>query len=91
MQITIFSVMYILTTEKFESFFRLEADVIRVIRFPHLSRFESDGASADLFFFFMFFQHLQTTAETSLKYVIVFSPPATYRFINNSDNSFSGL
>jgi hypothetical protein len=83
--------MCILTTDKFESFFRLEADVIRVIRFPHLSRFEFDGTSADLLFFFMFFQHLQTTAETPLKYAITFSPPATYRLINNSDNSFSGL
>ena len=83
--------MYILTTEKLESFLHLEADVIHVIRFPHLSQFESDVASANLLFFFMFFQHLQTTAETSLKYAIVYSPPATYRLINNSDNSFSGL
>ena len=47
--------MYILTTEKFESFARLEAEVIHVIRFPHLSRFESDGMSADLLFFHVFF------------------------------------
>lgn len=46
--------MYILTIKKFESFFPLEADVIHVIRFPHLSRFESDGASAYLMLFFIF-------------------------------------
>ena len=47
--------MYMLTTEKFESFFHLEVDVIHVIRFPLLSRFETDGALANLLFFFMFF------------------------------------
>jgi hypothetical protein len=67
--------MYILTIEKFESFFRLEADVINVIHFPQLSRFESDGASANLLFFLLFFQHLQTTAGTSLKYAIACTLP----------------
>lgn len=85
--------MYMLTTEKFESFFHLEVDVIHVIRFPLLSRFETDGALANLLFFFMFFffQHHQTTAETSLNYPIAHSSPATFRLIYNSDNSFSGL
>jgi len=73
--ITVFSIMYILTTKNFLSFFPLEADVIHVIRFPQLSRFESDGASADLLFFFIFFQHLQTTVETSLKNPIAYPPP----------------
>lgn len=84
--------MYILTTKKFESFFPLEADVIHVIRFPHLSPGLNLMERRQISFSFSyFFQHLQTTAESSLEYHIAYFPPATYRLINNSDNSFSGL
>lgn len=83
--------MYILTTEKFESFFRLEVYVIHVIRFPHLSRFESDGASANLLFSPPPPSIFKQPQKHPLKYAIAYSPPATYRLINNSGNSFSGL